>query len=82
MCVQEGKRLLFSVSLFPMLAPGQRGGRPRGVNLREVLDAIFYVLTTGCQWHALSKDLPPRSTAHHYWSRRGGGWNWVGVVSG
>ena len=47
----------------PMIPPGRRGGRPRGVNLREVLNAIFYVLATGCQWQALPKDLPPKSTA-------------------
>ena len=34
----------------PMIPPAKRGGRPREVNLREVLNAIFYVLSTGCQW--------------------------------
>jgi len=43
----------------PMIPPGRRAGRPRGVNLREVLNAIFYMLATGCQWQALPKDLPP-----------------------
>ena len=52
----------------PMIPPGRRGGRPRGVNLREVVNAIFYVLATGCQWQALPKDLPPKSTAHHYFA--------------
>jgi transposase len=43
----------------------QRGsGRQRQVDLREVLNAVFYVLGTGCQWRALPKDLPPRSTVH------------------
>jgi len=50
----------------PMIPPAKRGGRPREVNLREVLNAIFYVLSTGCQWLALPKDLPPKSTAHAY----------------
>ncbi len=45
----------------------RRGGRPRDVNVREVLNGIFYVLWTGCQWSALPKDLPPKSTAHHYY---------------
>src|SRR5215216_3437895 len=44
-----------------LIPPAKRGGRPRTVNVREVLNAIFYVLWTGCQWKAL-KDLPPRST--------------------
>jgi transposase len=50
----------------PLIPPARRGGRPRDVNLREVLNAIFYVLSTGCQWAALPKDLPPKSTAHYY----------------
>ena len=49
----------------PMIPPAKRGGRRREVNVREVLNAIFYVLSTGCQWQALPKDLPPKSTAHH-----------------
>jgi len=46
--------------------PAKRGGRPRDVDVREVLNGIFYVLSTGCQWKALPKDLPPKSTAHYY----------------
>lgn len=38
--------------LTPMIPPAKRGGRPRDVNVREVLNAIFYVLSTGCQWKA------------------------------
>ena len=34
---------------------------------RELLNAILYVLTTGCQWRQLPKDLPPKSTVHDYW---------------
>ena len=45
-----------------LIRPAKRGGRPRTVNVREVLNAIFYVLSTGCQWNALPSDLPPRST--------------------
>src|ERR1051326_221369 len=37
----------------PMIPPAKRGGRRREVNVREVLNAIFYVLSTGCQWQAL-----------------------------
>src|SRR5215207_3854399 len=50
----------------PLIRPAKRGGRPRTVNVREVLNAIFYVLWTGCQWKALPKDLPPRSTVWEY----------------
>jgi transposase len=38
----------------------------REVNVREVINAIFYVLSTSCQWNALPKDLPPKSTVHDY----------------
>ena len=50
----------------PLIRPAKRGGRPRTVDVREVLNAIFYVLWTGCQWKALPKDLPPRSTVWEY----------------
>ena len=46
----------------PLIPPAKRGGRPRKVDVREVLNAVFYVLSTGCQWAALPRDLPPRST--------------------
>jgi transposase len=60
----------------PMIPPARRGGRPREVNVREVVNAIFYVLSTGCQWQALPKDLPPKSTAHHYFML----WDWDGTL--
>ena len=60
----------------PLIPPAKRGGRRRAVNVREVLNAIFYVLSTGCQWQALPKDLPPKSTAHHYF----GLWDWDGTL--
>jgi putative transposase len=41
-------------------------GRPREVDLRAVVNAIFFVLKTGCQWRALPKDFPPRSTVQYY----------------
>src|SRR3712207_3024654 len=50
----------------PLIRPAKRGGRPRTVTVREVLNAIFYVLWTGCQWKALPKDLAPRSTVWDY----------------
>ena len=50
----------------PLIPPARRGGRRRSVDTREVLNAIFYVLWTGCQWQALPKDLPPKSTVHDY----------------
>ena len=61
----------------PLIRPTKRGGRPRTVNVREVLNAIFYLLSTGCQWTALPKDLPPRSTVWDYLDR----WDWDGTLA-
>src|SRR4051794_13949224 len=60
----------------PLIGPAKRGGRPRTVNVREVLNGIFYVLWTGCQWKALPKDLPPRSTVWEYLDL----WDWDGTL--
>lgn len=46
--------------------PVYPGGRPRTTDLRDVADAIFYVLRTGCQWRYLPKDFPPKSTVWRY----------------
>jgi transposase len=51
--------------IAPLLSPARRGGRKRSVNLREVFNGLLYVLSTGCQWRAIPKDLPPRSTIFH-----------------
>jgi transposase len=61
----------------PLIRPAKRGGRPRSVNVREVLNANFYVLWTGCQWKALPKDLPPRSTVWEYLDL----WEWDGTLN-
>ena len=58
----------------PFIPPAKRGGRKRTVDVREVLNGVFHVLATGCQWRALPRDLPPRSTVHDYlplWARDG-----------
>lgn len=60
----------------PLIPPARRGGRKRRVDVREVLNAVFYVLSTGCQWRALPKDLPPRSTVHEYLKL----WEWSGTL--
>src|SRR6059058_360070 len=52
--------------LIEGLIPVYPGGRPRKTNLRDVVDAIFYVLRTGCQWRYLPKDFPPKSTVWRY----------------
>src|ERR1051325_3873303 len=53
------------ISIEPLI-PVYPGGRPRKTNLRDVVDAIFYILRTGCQWRYLPKDFPPKSTVWRY----------------
>lgn len=48
------------------LPPPSRVGRPREVDLRIVINAILYILMTGCQWRSLPKDFPPYSTVQYY----------------
>ena len=62
--------------LEPRLPPAKPGGRPRRVDLREVMNAILYVLRNGITWRALPHDYPPWKTVHHYFSvwRRDGSW--------
>src|SRR3954447_4248172 len=60
----------------PFIPPAKRGGGKRTVNIREVLNGLFYVLWTGCQWKALPKDFPPKSTVHWYLML----WEWDGTL--
>lgn len=62
----------------PCLPHRSRLGRPRTTDLRAVLDAIFYLLRTGCQWSMLPKDFPPKSTVFGYFRR----WWQDGIVLG
>ena len=50
----------------PLIPPAKRGGDKRTVIMREVVNGLMYILSTGCQWRAIPKDLPPRSTIHGY----------------
>jgi transposase len=49
-----------------LIPPAKHGGRKRKVNLREVVNGLMYVLSTGCQWRYIPKDLPPKSTIYDY----------------
>jgi len=60
--------------LKPLLPEAKPGGRPRSVELREVLNAIFYRERTGCAWDMLPHDLLPAKTVYDYfnqWSQEG-----------
>ncbi len=52
--------------IAPLIPPAKRCGRKRSLDVREVMNGVLYVLETGCQWRALPKDLPPKSTVHDY----------------
>ena len=60
----------------PQIPPAKHGGRHRTVVVREVVNGVMYVLSTGCQWRYLPKDLPPKSTVHDYLTR----WNYDGTI--
>ena len=59
-----------------MIPPAKRGGGKRTVVMRDVVNGVMYILSTVCQWRALPKDLPPRSTVHVYLDL----WNWDGTL--
>ena len=65
--------------LEPLLPPPKPGGRPLKYSRREVVNAIRYVLRTGCAWRMLPHDLPPWRTVFHYFHtwRRDGTWERV-----
>jgi putative transposase len=54
------------ICLGSLLPPPKTGGRPRTHSLRAVLNAIFYVLRSGCPWRLLPRDFPPWKTVYHY----------------
>ena len=59
-----------------LIPPAKRGGRKRTVDVREVVNGLMYVLSTGCQWRYVPKDLPPRSTLFDYFDL----WTWNGTL--
>lgn len=65
--------------LAPLMPTPSPLGRPREVNLRAVVNAVLYILATGCQWRALPKDFPPRSTVQGYFYRWRDDrtWHWI-----
>ena len=60
----------------PLIPPAKHGGRKRTVVVREVVNGLMYLLSTGCQWRAIPKDLGSRSTVHGYFEL----WTWDGTL--
>ena len=55
--------------IAPKIPPAKPGGNKRSVDVRKVVDGLMYLLGTGCQWGAIPKDLPPKSTIRGYFDR-------------
>jgi putative transposase len=55
--------------LEPLVPPSKHGGRPREVDVREVVNTILYLNRTGCQWELLPHDLLPKSTVYDYFAQ-------------
>ena len=53
----------------PLIPAAKRGGNKRTVDIREIVNGLMYILSTGCQWRAIPKDLPPSSTLNDYFRR-------------
>jgi transposase len=56
-------------AVAPEIPPAKPGGNKRTVDIRNVLNGLMYLLSTGCQWDAIPKDLPPKSTVRDYFDR-------------
>lgn len=63
----------------PLLPPAKSGGRPRSVDLRRILNGLFYLVRSGCAWRYLPRDYGPWSTVYHYFRmwRNEGRWEQV-----
>ena len=62
--------------IAPLIPPAKRGGRKRNVDVRDAVNGLMYILSTGCQWRAIPKDLPPRSTLFGYFEL----WDYDGTL--
>jgi len=63
--------------LKPLIPAPKASGRPRTVDIREIVNAIFYILSSGCAWRLLPHDLPPWATVYYYISAVAQGWSVV-----
>ena len=67
-------------AMIPPATRSPRGGRPREVDIREVLNTIFYLNRGGCQWDMLPHDLLPKSTAYDYFAQWRDDGTWARMV--
>src|SRR5712691_9257680 len=66
--------------LEPLIPPAKPGGRPRSVNMRQILNGIFYVLRSGGAWRLLPHDYPAWSTVYDYFRKWRNAGIWEGMV--
>jgi putative transposase len=68
--------------LEALIPAAKHGGRNRTADMREVLNGIFYVVKTGCQWDMLPHDFPPKGTIYHYYNtwRKNGLWGQINAA--
>jgi transposase len=64
--------------ISPFIPPAKRGGNKRTVDIREVVNGVMYILSTGCQLRSIPSDLPPKSTVYDYLDR----WTYDGTLEG
>jgi putative transposase len=67
-------------ALKPLIPPAKPGGRPREVDMREVVNTLFYQARSGCQWDMLPHDLLPKSTVWDYFAAWRDDGTWQGLV--
>ncbi len=60
----------------PLIPPAKPGGRDRAHAMRDIVDALFYVLRSGCSWRMLPHDLPPWQTVYTYFQQ----WRDDGII--
>ena len=65
--------------LEPLLPPAKQGGRPRCVDMRDIINALFYILSAGCPWRLLPHDLPPWQTVYYYFRQWNQDQTWQGI---
>jgi putative transposase len=61
--------------LAPLIPAAKAGGRPRTTDMREVVNAVFYILRSSCQWRLLPKHFPPYQTVYDYFRS----WRFLGA---
>jgi transposase len=65
--------------LCPLLSPPPQAGRPQTLELRRIVEAVFYLLRTGCQWRAIPHEFPPWPAVYWHYAKGGGAGTWEAI---